>query len=231
MDEYGGLFENCMWFLLDIIVVVWVEVNDFNFVVGVRIFNEDYVLGGFMVEFNVGIVKVVDLFVDYVFFYMGVYWCFYKLIVFLDDLFGVEMIFNKKIMLFIIKLCIVMGCIMIMDYVSFIVKNGEVDMVLMVWVLIVDLDLVNKVRLGNEYKICLCVGINMGCVGWIMIGVLLFCVVNIVVVREKDIFFEFVDKVLNVKKVFVVGGGLVGFEVVCMVLMWGYKVELYEVGK
>ncbi len=230
-DDYGGSFENRMRFLLEIIAAVRAEVNDPDFVVGVRIPNEDYVPGGLTAELNAEIAKVVDPLVDYVSLHMGAYWRFHKLIAPSDDPLGVEMIPNNKISPFITKPRIVTGRIMTMDHASSIVANGEADMVSMVRALIADPDLVNKARSGNEHKIRPCVGSNMGCVGRIMTGAPLSCVVNIAAAREKDIPFEPADKVSNAKKVLVVGGGPAGLEAARTAAIRGHKVELHEAGK
>lgn len=230
-DEYGGSFENRMRFLLEIIAAVRAEVNDPNFVVGVRIPNEDYVPGGLTADLNAKIAEVVDPLVDYVSLHMGAYWRFHKLIALADDPLGVEMIPNKKIIPFITKPRIVTGRIMTLDHASSIVANGEADMVSMVRALIADPELVNKARSGNEHKIRPCVGSNMGCVGRLMSGASLSCVVNIAAAREKDVSFEPPDKVSSAKKVLVVGGGPAGLEAARTAAIRGHKVELHEAGK
>ncbi len=230
-DDYGGSFDNRMRFLLEIIAAVRAEVNDPNFVVGVRIPNEDYVPGGLTAEMNAEIAKIVDPLVDYVSLHMGAYWRFHKLIAPADDPLGVEMIPNKKIIPFITKPRIVTGRIMTMDHASSIVANGEADMVSMVRALIADPELVNKARAGEEHKIRPCVGSNMGCVGRIMTGAPLSCVVNIAAAREKDIPFEPADKVGDAKKILIVGGGPAGMEAARTAAIRGHKVELHEAGK
>jgi 2,4-dienoyl-CoA reductase-like NADH-dependent reductase (Old Yellow Enzyme family)/thioredoxin reductase len=230
-DAYGGSFENRMRFLLEVIAAVRAEVNDDNFVVGVRIPNEDYIPGGLTAEDNARIAQVVDPLVDYVSLHMGAYWRFHKLIAPADEPLGLEMIANKKITPVITKPTMVTGRIMTLDHASSIVANGEADMVSMVRALIADPDLVNKARAGQEHKIRPCVGSNMGCVGRVMSGRTLSCVVNISAAREKDISFEPEDKAANPKKILVVGGGPAGMEAARTAVMRGHQVELHEASR
>jgi 2,4-dienoyl-CoA reductase-like NADH-dependent reductase (Old Yellow Enzyme family)/thioredoxin reductase len=230
-DQYGGSFENRMRFLLEVIAAVRAEVPDPNFVVGVRIPNEDYVPGGLTAEDNAEIAKIVDPLVDYVSLHMGAYWRFHKLIAPSDDPLGIEMIPNKKITPFITKPRIVTGRIMTMDHASSIVGSGEADMVSMVRALIADPELVNKAKRGEEHKIRPCVGSNMGCVGRVMSGGTLSCVVNLSAAREKDISFEPNDTTESAKKVLVVGGGPAGMEAARTAALRGHNVELHEAGR
>jgi 2,4-dienoyl-CoA reductase-like NADH-dependent reductase (Old Yellow Enzyme family)/thioredoxin reductase len=230
-DEYGGSFNNRMRFLLEVIDAVRAEVNDPNFVVGVRIPNEDYVPGGLTAEDNAEIAKVVDPLVDYVSLHMGTYWRFHKLIAPADEPLGLEMIPNRKITPSITKPRIVTGRIMTLDHASSILKSGEADMVSMVRALIADPELVNKARAGQEHKIRPCVGSNMGCVGRVMSGGTLSCVVNIAAAQENNVSFEPEDTVDNAKKILIVGGGPAGMEAARTAAMRGHKVELHEASR
>jgi 2,4-dienoyl-CoA reductase-like NADH-dependent reductase (Old Yellow Enzyme family) len=230
-DEYGGSFENRMRFLLEVIAAVRAEVNDENFVVGVRIPNEDYIPGGLTAEDNAEIAKVVDPLVDYVSLHMGAYWRFHKLIAPADDPLGVEMPANRKIKPVITKPTIVTGRIMTLDHASSIVASGEAELVSMVRALIADPELVNKTKAGQENKIRPCTGSNMGCVGRVMSGGTLSCVVNIAAAQEKRVSFEPDDRVAEAKKILIVGGGPAGLEAARTAAIRGHKVELHEASK
>lgn len=229
-DEYGGSLENRMRFMFEVIQAVRAEVGD-SVVVGVRLPNEDYVPGGLTAEINAEIAKAVDPVADYISLHMGAYWRFHKLIAPSDDPLGVEMQANQKISPAITKPTMVTGRIMTLDHASAIVASGEADMVSMVRALIADPNLVNKARKREEQSIRPCIGSNMGCVGQLMSGGRLGCVVNAAAGKEQILTFEPQDRVSQPKKILVIGGGPAGLEFARTAALRGHQVELHEAMK
>jgi 2,4-dienoyl-CoA reductase-like NADH-dependent reductase (Old Yellow Enzyme family) len=229
-DEYGGSLANRMRFLFEVIAAVRAEAGD-SIAVGVRLPNEDYVPGGLTAELNAEIAQAVDPLVDYISLHMGAYWRFHKLIAPADDPLGVEMQANNVIKPFITKPTMVTGRIMTLDHASALVASGEADMVSMVRALIADPNLVNKARNLEESKVRPCIGTNMGCVGQLMTGGRLGCVVNSSAGQEQVLSFDPEDRVQQPKKILVVGGGPAGLEFARTAALRGHQVELHEAMK
>ena len=230
-DKYGGSPENRLRLLLDVITAVRDAVGDRKFAVGVRLPNEDYVPGGLNPELVRGIAATVDPLVDYVSLHMGAYWRFHKLIAPSDDPLGVEMVANQAIKPMITKPTIVTGRIMTMDHANHIVSSGEADMVSMVRALIADPELVNKAKRGEEHRIRPCIGSNMGCVGRLMSGQGLSCVVNVAAAMESKLSQEPQSPTDTPKKILVVGGGPAGLEFARTAAIRGHQVQLHEAMK
>ena len=230
-DAYGGSAEKRMRLLLEVIHAVNDAVGDSDFAVGVRLPNEDYVSGGLTPELVRDIAAAVDPLVDYVSLHMGAYWRFHKLIAPTDDPLGVEMRANEIILPAISKPSMVTGRIMTLDHAQHIVASGQADMVSMVRALLADPELVNKARRGEEHRIRPCIGTNMGCVGRLMSGQSLSCVVNVAAAMESRIAQEPEDKTANPKKILVVGGGPAGLEFARTAALRGHQVQLHEAMK
>lgn len=230
-DGYGGSLANRMRFLLEILAAIRTEVNDDRFVVGVRLPNEDHVPGGLTAPQVAEIAARLDPLVDYVSLHMGSYWRFHTLIAPSDDPLGVEMPVNAVITKRVTKPTIVVGRINTLDHAESIIKTGQADMVSMVRALLADPELVNKSRRGEESKIRPCIGTNIGCVGQLMSGHPLSCVVNPSAARENLIAFEPADKAVTRKRVLIVGGGPAGLEAARTAALRGHQVILHEAGQ
>ena len=230
-DAYGGSAENRLRLLIEVIQAVRDAVGTDGFAVGVRLPNEDYVPGGLTAELNRDIALAVEPLVDYVSLHMGAYWRFHKLIAPAEDPLGVEMASNQTITPELDKPTIVVGRIMTMDHANHIVTSGQGDMVSMVRALIADPELVNKARRGEESRIRPCIGSNMGCVGRLMGGQGLSCVVNVAAALERQLSQEPEDRTTTPKKILVVGGGPAGLEFARTAAMRGHHVVLHEAMK
>ena len=227
-DAYGGSFEKRLRFLLEIIAAVRDAVDDPGFVVGVRLPNEDHTPGGLDAATVAEIAARIDPLVDYVSLHMGSYWRFHTLIAPTDAPLGVEMPANRPIVARVTKPTIVVGRINTIDHAEAIIRDGEADMVSMVRALLADPDLVNKSRRGDEARIRPCIGTNIGCVGQIMSGHPLSCVVNPAAARERLITFEPADRAARPKRVLIVGGGPAGLEAARTARLRGHELILHE---
>ena len=226
-DEYGGSLENRMRFLMEILEAIRAEVG-YDYCVGIRLPNEEYIPGGLLPEDNAEIARIVEPFVDYVSLHMGSYWRFHKLLATMDDPLGHEVAASEVITRSVSKPTIVVGRIMTLDHASHIVESGAADMVSMVRALIADPELVNKARRGEESRIRPCIGSSMGCVGQLMSTGVLSCVVNVAAAKETTVSFEPEGVAAVAKKVLVVGGGPAGLEAARTAALRGHQVELHE---
>lgn len=226
-DEYGGSPENRLRFLREIIAAIRAEVGE-DIAVGVRLPNDDYTPGGLDAEQNALIAEAIDPVVDYISLHMGSYWRFHKLIGLADEPLGNEMQANDVITPVVSKPTMVVGRIMTLDHASALVANGQADMVSMVRALIADPDLVNKARRLEEHRIRPCIGTNMGCVGRLMSGGVISCVVNMAAGAESTVPFEPEDGAGEIKSVLVVGGGVAGLEAARTAALKGHTVSLHE---
>ncbi len=226
-DEYGGDLDNRMRFLIEILEAIRAEVG-YDYCVGIRLPNEEYIPGGLAPGDVAEIAQRVEPYVDYVSLHMGSYWRFHKLLSPMDEPLGNEMAVNAVITQRIAKPTIVVGRIMTLDHAEHIVASGAADMVSMVRALIADPELVNKARRGEEHLIRPCIGSNFGCVGQLMTTGTLSCVVNVAAARETTVPHDPPGPAPERKRVLVVGGGPAGLEASRTAALRGHDVHLHE---
>jgi 2,4-dienoyl-CoA reductase-like NADH-dependent reductase (Old Yellow Enzyme family) len=226
-DEYGGSLENRMRFLMEILEAIRVEVG-YDYCVGIRLPNEEYIPGGLTATDVAEIAQIVEPYVDYVSLHMGSYWRFHKLLTTMDEPLGNEIGANEPIVRAVTKPTMVVGRIMTLDHAEHIVASGKGDMVSMVRALIADPELVNKTRRGESHLVRPCIGSNIGCVGQLMSTGTLSCVVNVSAAAEVNVSFEPAGPAPVKKRVLVVGGGPAGMEAARTAAIRGHEVHLYE---
>ena len=226
-DAYGGSLENRMRFLLEILGAIRAEVGP-DYLVGIRLPNEEYIPGGLSPQDIAEIARIVEPHVDYVSLHMGSYWRFYKLLAPMDEPLANEMPSNARITAGLTKPTMVVGRIMTLDDAERIVADGAADMVSMVRALIADPQLVVKSQRGEADRVRPCIGSNMGCVGQLMSTGVLSCVVNVAAAQETTVSFDPPGPAAERKRVLVVGGGPAGLEAARTAALRGHEVHLYE---
>lgn len=232
IDEWGGSFEGCMKFGFEVFKVVCVEVGE-DFCVGMCICGDEFYLDGLFYE---DMKQIVKYYSD-----IGMF-DFIGVVGFGCDIYNilVNVIFN---MIFLLELFLylVVGIKEVVDVLVLYVQNikdlnqvmcifegGYVDMVGMICVYIVDLYLIVKIKMGQVDQIKQCVGVNY-CIDCQYQGLDVLCIQNVVIFCEYMGVLYIIEKFVGLKcKVVVVGGGLVGMEVVCVVVECGYDVILFE---
>jgi 2,4-dienoyl-CoA reductase-like NADH-dependent reductase (Old Yellow Enzyme family)/thioredoxin reductase len=229
-DEYGGSLENRMRFLMEILDCIRAEVGR-DYLVGIRLPNEEYIPGGLTPEDVAEIARIVEPHVDYVSLHMGSYWRFYKLLAPMDEPLANEMPANAAITAGLTAPTMVVGRIMTLDDAERIVADGAADMVSMVRALIADPELVAKSERGEAHLVRPCIGSNVGCVGQLMSTGTLSCVVNVAAAREVAVPFDPPGPAAERKRVLVVGGGPAGLEAARTAALRGHEVHLYEAGR
>jgi len=226
-DDYGGSLENRMRFLTEILQSIRDAVGP-DYLVGIRLPNEEYIPGGLSPDDIAEIARIVEPQVDYVSLHMGSYWRFYKLLAPMDEPLANEMASNAPITAGLTKPTMVVGRIMTLDDAERIVAEGSADMVSMVRALIADPELVNKSQRGEAHLVRPCIGSNFGCVGQLMSTGVLSCVVNVAAAQESTVSFEPPAPAPHRKRVLVVGGGPAGLEAARTAAIRGHEVHLYE---
>jgi 2,4-dienoyl-CoA reductase-like NADH-dependent reductase (Old Yellow Enzyme family) len=226
-DEYGGSLENRMRFLMEILGSIRDAVGD-DYLVGIRLPNEEYIPGGLSPDDVAEIARIVEPHVDYVSLHMGSYWRFYKLLAPMDEPLANEMSANAPITAALTKPTMVVGRIMTLDDAERIVADGAADMVSMVRALIADPELVDKSQRGDAALVRPCIGSNIGCVGQLMSTGVLSCVVNVAAAQETTVSFEPAGPAPRRKRILVVGGGPAGLEAARTAALRGHDVHLYE---
>jgi 2,4-dienoyl-CoA reductase-like NADH-dependent reductase (Old Yellow Enzyme family)/thioredoxin reductase len=226
-DEYGGSLENRMRFLMEILDAIRDAVGN-DYLVGIRLPNEEYIPGGLAPDDITEIARIVEPRVDYVSLHMGSYWRFHKLLAPMDEPLANEMSANAAITAKLTKPTMVVGRIMTLDDAERIVADGGADMVSMVRALIADPGLVNKSQRGDTALVRPCIGSNIGCVGQLMSTGVLSCVVNVAAAQETSVSFEPPGPAAQRRRVMVVGGGPAGLEAARTAALRGHDVHLYE---
>ena len=229
-DQYGGSLENRMRFLVQILESIRAEVG-YDYCVGIRLPNEEYIPGGLSPDDIALIARTVEPYVDYTSLHMGSYWRFYKLLAPMDEPLGNEMASNAVITKHLTKPTMVVGRIMTLDLAEHIVGSGQGSMVSMVRALIADPELVAKAERGDEHLVRPCIGSNIGCVGQLMSTGVLSCVVNVAAAAETSVSFEPAGTSANPQRVMVVGGGPAGLEAARTAALRGHETHLYEAGR
>lgn len=134
-DDYGGSLENCMCFLFEVFVVVWV-VLFVGYLLIICVFGIDWVEGGWDVEGNIVFVCVFEgLGCDVIYVFSGGLDCYQQIFVgFSYQVFLVCVI--KQV---VVMLVVMVGLIIELQQVEVIVVMGEVDMIVFVCIVFYDL--------------------------------------------------------------------------------------------
>jgi NADPH-dependent 2,4-dienoyl-CoA reductase/sulfur reductase-like enzyme len=103
--------------------------------------------------------------------------------------------------------------------------TGKADLVSMGRGLVADPDLPNKLKEGRREDVIPCISCNQGCIGRVLVGDTIRCLMNPRTGREKECAFSPAAKK---RKVVVIGGGPAGLTAAATAARRGHQVTLYE---
>lgn len=227
-DEYGGSFDNCLRFALEVIDCVRENAGN-DFVVGMRISGDELVDGGQTLEDMKKIAPILAAKVDYLnvsFSHFAEYMSTgmqvstmaVPLGAFVYLAAGIKEVVNIPV--------IAVGRINDPVQAEKILADGYADLVGMTRALLCDPELPNKAKEGKLEDIRNCVACGLGCVGHIATGTPITCIQNPTVGRERE--WSSIEPAKSKKKVVVVGGGPAGMEAAWATARRGHQVVLFE---
>lgn len=111
---------------------------------------------------------------------------------------------------------------------EYLLASGQADLISMARPFLADPYFVDKALNGGGEEISICIGCNQACLDHYFTNQTISCLVNPRVMKE-DVFSN--DKVRNLKKVAVVGGGVAGMAAALEAARRGHDVTIFEAGE
>jgi len=230
-DEYGGILENRMRILYEIIDAIRKEVGS-DYVVGLRIAGDHFEPGGLTLEDTKEIVRKVAKTekIDYIGPTMGTNLSLpavipdmrFPLEPFVYAAAGLREAVEEKIPI------IANGRITDPILAEKILADGRADLIGMVRAGICDPELPLKAQQGRIEDIRHCVACMQGCVQRVLKGAHISCIQNSACGKEKELGIGTLKPASLKKKVLVVGGGPAGLKAAEVAARRGHDVILYE---
>ncbi len=225
IDEYGGTLLNRMRFPLEIISEIKSRCGN-DFPVSFRYCFDELVPGGICPEEGALMAKILeDAGIDLLDVSRGIYgsikWIFppHGTPVALNAWFGERL---KKILKIPVLISHRINDPLVAEIV---LLSGQADLIGMGRALIADPELPRKAKEGRFDDISPCIACNQGCLGRIMEGDPIACMINPSSGREKELPITPTDQP---KKILVVGGGVAGMEAARVAAIRGHQVTLCE---
>lgn len=224
-DEYGGTILNRCRFLLEIIESVREKVGE-DFLVSVRISADEFVDGGLTIEDSKVIARLIEnAGIDVINVAFGVYKTMHYMAPpgAVPHAFAVDLASEIKEIVSIPVIAV--GRINDPLIAETVLLSEKADLVAMSRAGLADPELPNKAKEGRCEDIIRCIGCLQGCVGAYFKAQPLYCLVNPLSGKEKELSIK---QALNKKKVFIAGGGIAGMEAAMISAKRGHEVHLYE---
>lgn len=225
IDKYGGSLMNRLRFPLEIIENVRMKCGD-DFPIAFRISADEFVPGGRTIEDTRAIAPILEQAgVSLLDISVGVYGSMDRIIApaAVGHGWTVELAAAVKEVVSIPVMTT--GRVNDPLLADSILKAGKADFVGMGRASIADPHLPEKTRTGRYDEIVQCIGCLQGCIGGILAGGQMGCVVNPCIGKESEVKIE---PAKTARKVVVVGGGPAGMSAAIVAAQRGHKVDLFE---
>eukprot|EP00362_Geleiidae_sp_MMETSP1317_P002123 CAMPEP_0201281734 /NCGR_PEP_ID=MMETSP1317-20130820/3928_1 /ASSEMBLY_ACC=CAM_ASM_000770 /TAXON_ID=187299 /ORGANISM="Undescribed Undescribed, Strain Undescribed" /LENGTH=609 /DNA_ID=CAMNT_0047592475 /DNA_START=710 /DNA_END=2540 /DNA_ORIENTATION=- len=229
-DEYGGIYENRIRFLLEVFREIKMKTGD-DFPVGVRFNGEDYIKDGWTIDEAVRLSLILEKErADYLHISAGVYGSSQLTIPSMYVAQGCFAHLAKEIKKNVSIPVVAVGRIKDPELANKLIMEGNADIVAMGRSHLTDPELANKARSGNIASIRPCIGCCLGCIHNVLTLEPASCVVNPQVGREYQL-KKLAKKtfVSNAsKKVLVLGAGVGGLAAARSTSLCGHHVIVLE---
>lgn len=227
-DEYGGSLENRLRLLIETARAVRKAVGE-DFVVGVRLSATEAPVG-VSAEDDIAAIRALEAekLIDFVNVSLGDYYRGASMNATMETPTGYELPSAAPIAATASVPRIVAGRFRTLEEAEQVLRDGQADLISMVRAQIADPDLVRKTREGRADQVRPCIACNQGCIGGVMRGGKLGCLVNPAVGFEDMLSEDLITRSANPRKVLVVGGGPAGMEAARVAALAGHKVVLAE---
>lgn len=224
-DDYGGTFEKRMRFPLEVIAAVRKAVGD-DFPIAVRLVGDEYIDGGLTPDDCIRIAKrFEEAGVDLIDVSAGVYETGFSIVSPMGMPLGCNLHLAEGIKREVNIPVSIAGRINDPAFADNILKEGKSDFVSMARSLHADPQWPNLAQEGRFDDICMCVGCNQGCIDVLGSMVPVYCAINPIIGRERELKIKRADKK---KRVVVIGGGPAGMSAARVAALRGHDVSLYE---
>ena len=226
-DEYGGSFENRARFLLEIAEGIKKNCGP-EFILGARIPGAELTTNGLTEE---ECIKVAQLLEEIGVDYLDISWGtipYAPLLVEPSNYKEGNRIHQAQKIKQSVKHIKVgtVGSLRTPEYCNDLIEEGIVDFISIGRGLICDPEWVNKAQANEDQSIRPCLNCNDGCLGGLMAGEGIHCVINPEFGRSR--FIKDLEKPEKPKKVMIVGGGLAGMQAAISSAKKGNEVTIFE---
>lgn len=226
-DEYGGTFEKRLRFPLEVIAAVRKACGD-DFPIACRVPGDEYIEGGLRPDEVIEIAKRFEAAgVDLIDVSAGIYESAFTIVQPMGMPLGCNVHLAEGIKRAVNIPVSIAGRINDAAFADSILKEGKSDFISMARALHADPQFPNLSREGKLDDICLCIGCNQGCIDMLGTMVPVFCAINPIVGRERELAIRPAERK---KRVVVVGGGPGGMSAARVAALRGHEVSLYEKG-
>jgi len=229
-DRWGGDLAGRSRFLMETLRRIRAAVGS-DFAVGVRLSSSEWE-GGVTEQVNHELVEMMqaESLIDYVNVSLGDYYRMDSIVGTMHNPAGYELPSVGKVLTAARVPRLVAGRFRAIDEVEQVLREGIADMVAMSRPHIADPMIVTKAREGRAEETRPCLSCNQGCIGGLLRGGDLGCLVNPVVGLEGTLSERFIEPTSSPKKVLIVGGGPAGMEAARVARLGGHEVILAEAG-